>query len=61
MRPLSLPLLTFTLRSKAQHEAIDRLFARLVKLDLLSFQARAAEPWEALVQGNSALEKAVKA
>ena len=46
---------------KAQHEAIDRLFARLVKLDPTFFPSKSGQPWEALVQGNSALEKAVKA
>ena len=45
---------------EAQHEAIDRLFARIVHLDNTFRPSKCGQPWEALVQGNAALAKAVK-
>jgi len=41
----------------AQHEAIDTLFALLI-LHVPGFRAsESGQPWEALIQGNEALEK----
>lgn len=45
---------------KAQHEAIDLLFAMLIKLDPQFFPSRSGKPWEALVQGNEAIKLAEK-
>ena len=44
---------------KAQHEAIDRLFARLILLDKHFLPSESGQPWEALVRGNQAIAKAV--
>lgn len=46
---------------KAQHEAIDRLFALLIKRsvsDDLFFPSRSGQPWDAFVAGNAAIAKA---
>lgn len=45
---------------KAQHEAIDTLFAVLIGRDAKFFPSRSGQPWEALVMGNAAVEKAEK-
>ncbi len=43
---------------KAQHEAIDILFARLIELDHTFFPSKSGKPWEAIILGNKALAKA---
>jgi hypothetical protein len=43
---------------KVQHEAIDRLMARLITLDTGFLPSQSGQPWEALVQGNKAIKKA---
>lgn len=46
---------------KAQHEAIDRLFAMLITAKGTNepfFPSKCGQPWEALCQGNAAIEKA---
>ncbi len=43
---------------KAQHEAIDILFAMLIEKDHTFFPSKSGKPWEAIVQGNKALDKA---
>lgn len=42
---------------KAQHEAIDILFAMLIVQDKTFFPSKSGKPWEAIVQGNAALAK----
>lgn len=48
---------------KEQHEAIDRLFAMLIRTtahDTLTsfFPSKSGQPWEALYQGGAAIEQA---
>ncbi len=43
---------------KAQHDAIDILFARLIELDKNFFPSKSGKPWEAIIQGSKALVKA---
>ncbi len=44
---------------KAQHEAIDILFAMLIMRDKKFFPSKSGKkPWEAIKQGNKALAKA---
>jgi len=43
---------------KAQHDAIDILFARLIELDGSFFPSKSDKPWEAICQGNTAIAKA---
>lgn len=45
---------------KAQHEAIDLLFARLIQLDPSFFPSKSGKPWEAMVKGNEAIAAAEK-
>jgi len=40
---------------KAQHEAIDILFAMLIERDKSFFPSKSGRPWEAIRQGNEAL------
>ena len=40
---------------KAQHDAIDLLFARLIQLDSTFFPSRSGKPWEALQLGVTAM------
>lgn len=40
----------------AQHDAIDRLFAMLVETKLDFFPSRSGQPWDALVEGNAAIQ-----
>lgn len=42
---------------KAQHDAIDRLFARLIEIDNNFFPSKSGKPWEATIQGNKAIAK----
>jgi len=43
---------------KSQHQAIDRLFAELIKRDETFFPSKSGHPWEAVVKGNTAITKA---
>lgn len=43
---------------EAQHDAIDGLFALLISKDNTFFPSKSGKPWEAMIQGNSALKKA---
>lgn len=43
---------------KAQHGAIDLLFAMLIKRDKDFFPSKSGQPWDAMIQGNKALAKA---
>lgn len=43
---------------KAQHEAIDLLFAMLIERDKTFFPSKSGRPWEAMLLGNKALAKA---
>lgn len=43
---------------KAQHQAIDILFAKLIQLDPNFFPSKSGQPWEAVIQGNAAITKA---
>ncbi|MBA7692278.1 hypothetical protein ES703_100841 [subsurface metagenome] len=43
---------------KAQHDAIDRLFAELIQRDKRFFPSKSGRPWEAVVQGNKAVARA---
>ncbi len=43
---------------KAQHDAIDLLFAKLIQLDPNFFPSKSGQPWAALQQGNAAIKKA---
>lgn len=40
---------------KAQHEAIDRLFAMLINLDHGFLPSKSGQPWSAINQGNEAI------
>ena len=42
---------------KAQHNAIDLLFAKLIMLDRNFFPSKSGEPWEATVRGHEVLAK----
>lgn len=46
---------------KAQHEAIDILFARLIQLDPTFFPSKSGLPWEAAASGHAAIAKATGA
>ena len=43
---------------RAQHDAIDRLFARLVLAEPGFFPSQSGQPWAALVEGNKAIREA---
>lgn len=43
---------------KTQHQAIDRLFAELIKRDPNFFPSKSGQPWEAVQKGNAAIAKA---
>lgn len=43
---------------KAQHEAIDRLFARLIALDPDFLPTKSGQPWDAVLMANEALDVA---
>jgi len=45
---------------KAQHDAIDLLFAMLIKLDPNFFPSKSGKPWEAVALGNEAIKLAEK-
>ena len=45
---------------KAQHEAIDRLFALLISNDSGFFPSKSGQPWQAILQGNAARAEAEK-
>ena len=45
---------------KAQHDAIDLLFAMLIKLDPNFFPSKSGKPWEAVKLGNEAIKLAEK-
>ena len=45
---------------KAQHEAIDRLFALLISHDSGFFPSKSGQPWQAILQGNAARAEAEK-
>ena len=42
---------------KGQHEAIDRLFAELIKRDRNFLPSKSGQPWEAAKKGNEAVSK----
>ncbi len=42
---------------KAQHDAIDLLFAKLIQLDPNFFPSKSGQPWAAVQQGNAAIKK----
>jgi len=44
--------------SQAQHEGLDLLFARLIALDKDFYPSKSGLPWEAMLKGNAAREKA---
>jgi len=43
---------------KAQHDAIDLLFARLIALDPKFFPSKSGKPWEAVLLANTAIKTA---
>jgi len=43
---------------KAQHDAIDRLFAELIRRDPDFFPSKSGQPWEAIQKGNAAVAEA---
>lgn len=43
---------------KAQHEAIDILFALLIEKDPTFFPSKSGKPWQAILQGNEAIKLA---
>ena len=45
---------------KAQHKAIDILFARLINEDVDFLPSKSGQPWKAIQEGNAAIEKAEK-
>jgi len=49
---------TLLTASQAQHDGLDLLFARLAALDKDFRPSESGQPWEALVMGNAAREKA---
>jgi len=42
---------------KAQHQAIDQLFAELIKRDPDFFPSKSGQPWEAVQKGNAAIKR----
>ena len=42
---------------KSQHQAIDRLFAELIKRDANFFPSKSGQPWEAVQKGNALIQK----
>lgn len=42
---------------KAQHQAIDLLFAKLIKIDAGFFPSKSGQPWEAVQKGNAIIQK----
>ncbi|MBA7670191.1 hypothetical protein ES703_78336 [subsurface metagenome] len=42
---------------KAQHQAIDRLFAELIKRDPDFFPSKSGQPWEACKKGNAVIKR----
>jgi hypothetical protein len=42
---------------KAQHQAIDRLFAELIKRDPNFFPSKSGQPWEACKKGNAVIKR----
>ncbi|MBA7587058.1 hypothetical protein ES708_29071 [subsurface metagenome] len=45
---------------KAQHDAIDLLFAMLIKRDPKFFPSKSGKPWEAIKLSNEAIKAAEK-
>ena len=43
---------------KAQHDAIDRLFAEVIRRDPDFFPSKSGQPWEAIQKGNAAIAEA---
>jgi hypothetical protein len=43
---------------KAQHDAIDLLFAMLIQATPDFFPSKSGQPWQAMIQGNAAIQKA---
>lgn len=43
---------------KAQHDAIDVLFALLIAKDPTFFPSKSGKPWQAIIQGNEAIKLA---
>jgi len=43
---------------RVQHDAMDILFTMLIVRDQTFLPSQSGEPWEALLQGNAALDKA---
>lgn len=43
---------------KAQHDAIDILFAMLIKQDIKFYPTKSGKPWEAVLKGNNAIAQA---
>ena len=42
---------------RAQHQAIDRLFAELINRDASFFPSKSGHPWEAAQKGNALIQK----
>ncbi|GAI27216.1 unnamed protein product [marine sediment metagenome] len=42
---------------KAQHQAIDRLFAELIKRDPAFFPSKSGQPWEAIQKGTAVIKR----
>ena len=42
---------------RGQHQAIDRLFAELIKRDADFFPSKSGQPWEAAQKGNALVKK----
>jgi len=42
---------------KAQHEAIDRLFARLIEKEENFFPSKSGQPWTAIIKGNQVIAR----
>ncbi len=42
---------------KAYHQAIDLLFARLIKLDPNFYPSQSGKPWDAIVKGKALIDK----
>lgn len=43
---------------RVQHDAIDLLFAMLIKVDPNFFPSKSGRPWEAVILGNAAIKMA---
>jgi len=42
---------------KAQHQAIDRLFAELIERDPAFFPSKSGQPWEAIQKGTAVIKR----